>query len=307
MARLVVSAAAANPLTGIALKIASTLAFSAMMATIKVLGDAYPVGQVVFFRSAFALLPILALLFWTGAGLRGLQTKRPGAHALRSIAGTAAMFSGFGGLMLLPIADATAISFAAPIVTVVLSAIILSEPVRLFRWSAVAVGFAGVMLMLSPHWDPNAGRPALGAALSLTGAVCAAFAVIFIQRMKHDESGAAIAFYFQATCTLAGLCTAPFGWTAPSFSDGVLLVMTGVLGGLGQLLMTHSYNHAPASTIANFDYVAMLWALAFGYFFFQEWPQAVVLMGAAIVIASGAFIVWRERRLHRAISILRSD
>jgi drug/metabolite transporter (DMT)-like permease len=291
-----------SPLFGIGLKIAATFAFGLMALLVKMMGDAYHAGQLIFFRSAFALVPILGLLWWQGESWRSLATSRPGAHALRSGAGTAAMFFGFSALLLLPLADATAIGFAAPIITVALAVWLLGERVRVYRWAAVGAGFVGVSMMVWPHLGQSQ-TSGLGAALALLGAVCSAFAMIFIRRMSRpgegQESGATIAFYFQTTAAIAGLLTLPFVWVTPGWSDLALLTAIGLCGGLGQLLMTHSYAYAPASTIATFDYVAMIWALLFGWVFFREVPGVLVLAGAAVVAGAGLFILWRERQLGR--------
>lgn len=290
-----------GPLTGIAYKVAATLAFALMALIVKLLGDRFHVGQLVFFRSAFALIPVLSAVIWTGGGLRSLATKRPGAHALRSLAGSTAMFTGFAALTLLPLADATAIGFAAPIVTVVLAVFMLNETVRLYRWTAVGIGFAGVLMMLAPHLGAGQTPSLLGAAFALMGAIAAAFAMIFVRRMSiagdGKEPAAVIAFYFQITAAALALLTLPFVWTTPAFPDLILLVLSGLLGGLGQLLLTNAYSHADASTIAPFDYVAMIWAVLFGWLFLSEWPVPLVLIGAAIVSVAGISIAWREHRL----------
>jgi drug/metabolite transporter (DMT)-like permease len=292
-----------SPLYGIALKVAATFAFGLMGLLVKLMGDGYHAFQIIFFRSSFALLPVLGLLFWSGGSFASLATKRPGAHALRSGAGTAAMFFGFSALLLLPLADATAIGFAAPIITVVLAVWILGEQVRAYRWAAVAAGFAGVVMMVWPHLGQAGGGSSLGAAFALAGAVCSAFAMIFIRRMstpgQGQESGTVIAFYFQATAASVALVTLPFVWVTPSWIDLAFLIAIGLCGGMGQLLMTHSYAYAPASTIATFDYVAMIWALLFGWMFFSEFPEALVILGACVVAGAGLFIIWRERQLGR--------
>lgn len=299
MARLDVNDATPRPLVGIALKIAATLAFGLMAAIARGLGDHFPLGQVVFFRSAFAFLPILATMLISGAGIAALRTMRPWSHLMRSGAGTGAMFSFFAALVFLPLADVTAISFVSPLLITALAAIVLGENVGVYRWSAVALGFVGVLIMISPHLGQSeaVAAPVLGLALAFSSATFAAFAMISVRRMSGTENALAIAFYFQLTCTVVSMLTLPFAWVTPSLREFGMLVMVGIFGGCGQILMTNSYRFATASTIANFDYVAMIWAILFGWIFFEELPAAAVYVGAAIVIASGAFIVWRERGL----------
>ena len=288
-----------RPLYGIGLKIAATLAFTLMAAIARYLGDHIPVGQLVFFRSAFAFLPIGAVMIASGHSIAMLATKRPLLHLRRSFTGVFAMFTYFGALTYLPLADVTAISFASPLMVVALAALLLGETVRLYRWSAVGIGFVGVLIMVSPHLGEgfSQGSAGIGLGLAVANALLVAFTMIFIRMMAGIEPALTIAFYFQLTCTLVSLATLPFAWTTPSVDEFLLLVLLGVLGGLGQLFMTNSYRFAQASTLANFDYAAMIWAILFGWLLFAELPASAVYAGAAIVIASGTFIAWRERQL----------
>ncbi len=288
-----------RPLLGIGLKIAATFVFTLMAAIARGLGDTYPVGQIVFFRSLFAFLPIAGLMLIAGHGLSMLTTKNPLSHARRAFTGVFAMFTYFGALTYLPLADVTAISFASPLIVVALAAVMLGEAVRLYRWSAVALGFVGVLIMVSPHLQTGAAEPSstIGLGLAVSNAVLVGFTMIFIRMMSGTESALAIAFYFQLTSTIVSLMTLPFAWVTPGPGDLVLLVLLGVLGGVGQLFMTNGYRFAQASTLASFDYVTMVWAILFGWLFFSELPATAVYLGAAIVIASGLFIAWRERNL----------
>lgn len=292
-----------SPLYGITLKLISGVAFTAMSALIKAMSVRYPVGQLVFFRSSFALLPLLLWLVWIGQ-LADIRTTRPLAHLRRGVIGSTGMFLGFAALGLIALPDAVAIGYAAPLIVVVLAALILGETVRIYRWSAVAVGFVGVLLMLSPHMAPERlasiaqGGPALGALFALGGALCSAFATIEVRRLTESETTGAIVFFFMMMTSLLGLCTIAFGWTMPvGLLDWSTLVMIGVLGGIGQILMTVSYRHADASLIAPFEYMQMIWAVLLGWFVFGEFPVPVVISGAAIVILAGLFVIWRERQL----------
>jgi drug/metabolite transporter (DMT)-like permease len=288
-----------NPLLGIALKVAATFAFTLMAAIARHLGEAIPVGQIVFFRSAFAFLPIVIFMLAGGHTIATLATKHPFLHARRALTGVLAMFTYFGALTYLPLADVTAISFASPLIVVALAALLLGETVRLYRWSAVAIGFVGVLIMVSPHLGTGFTQDAaaIGIGLAVANALLVAFTMIFIRMMTGTESALAITFYFQLTCTIVSLLTLPFAWATPTYEQLLLLVLLGVLGGIGQLFMTNGYRFAQASTLANFDYAAMIWAILFGWLFFAELPAGAVYVGAAIVIASGLFIAWRERQL----------
>lgn len=259
-----------NPLLGITLKVAATFAFTLMAAIARHLGDAIPVGQIVFFRSAFAFLPIGLFMIAGGHTLATLATRHPFLHARRALTGVLAMFTYFGALIYLPLADVTAISFASPLIVVALAAALLGETVRLYRWSAVAIGFVGVLVMVSPHLGAGFTQDAaaIGIGLAVANALLVAFTMIFIRMMTGTESALAITFYFQLTCTIVSLLTLPFAWVTPTYAQLLLLVLLGILGGVGQLFMTNGYRFAQASTLANFDYAAMVWAILFGWLFF---------------------------------------
>lgn len=293
-----------NPLRGVALKLGSVVVFITMSALIK--AAAVPAGQAVFFRSFFAIPVIVAWLALRGKLASGFAVTNPWGHALRGALGTTAMGLGFAGLLFLPLPDATALGYAAPLLTVVFAAWILGERVRLFRYSMVGLGLCGVLIVLWPNLGQSAGQSAwqgagqmaaMGAALVLAGAVFSALAQITIRRLVQTERTPAIVFYFSLTSTILGALTLPFGWVWPTPAQAVLLVAAGLLGGLGQILLTSSYRWADASLVAPFEYASILFALGLGYFVFAEVPSAAMLSGAALVVLAGVLIIWRERRL----------
>ncbi len=285
---------------GIAMKVLSSVFFSLMAAGVKWCGDRYPVGELIFFRSAFALLPILYLT-WAAGGVTVLHTHHPSAHLLRAASGIISMGCGFSALTLLPLADATVLGFAAPVITTAMAALTLSERVGIYRWSAVVVGFIGVVIASLPHLNLGAGNwrdvVSLGAGLALFGAFTTAWTMISIRRLSATETSLSIAFYFMLMTTLISSMTLPFVWVNPSWTDAAILISTGLTGGLGQVLMTASYRYAGASTLAPFDYVAILWALALGAVLFGQIPDLSVLLGAGVIVGAGLFIINRERQL----------
>jgi drug/metabolite transporter (DMT)-like permease len=200
------------------------------------------------------------------------------------------------------LADITGFSFVAPIFAVILAALILHERAGPYRWAAVTVGFAGVLLMIEPHGGVlhllRAGFSS-GAALALMGAMLSAVVVIFIRQMSTTEKSEAIVFYFMLTCAVVSGLTMVWDFAVPSPRAAAWLVLCGLLGGVGQICMTFCYRYAEPSLLAPFDYAAMVWAVALGYFLLGEIPQALVMIGAGIVVAAGLYIAWRERRLHR--------
>lgn len=290
-----------RPLRGIALKLVSVLVFIVMAAVIKATEGRVPAGEVVFFRSFFAIPVIVAWLVWRGELAQGLKARDPMGHVWRGVVGTTAMGLGFAGLVLLPLPEVTAIGYAAPLLTVIFAAMFLGEEVRAFRIGCVILGMGGVMIVLAPRLTLTPGAAgavqALGAVLVLGGAVFAALAQVFIRKLVMTETTSAIVFRFSVTAAVLSLVTLPFGWVWPSPSDLVLLVSAGLLGGIGQIFLTASYREADASLVAPFDYASMLFALVIGYVVFAEVPEPMVLGGAALIIAAGALIIWRERQL----------
>ncbi len=290
-----------SPLRGIALKIASVCVFVTMASFVKASAEYVPPGQAVFFRSLFALPVIMAWLAVRGQLAIGLKTQNPMGHVWRGLVGTTAMGLMFTGLGLLPLPEVTAIGYAAPILVVIFAAMFLGEQVRAFRLSMVALGLAGVLVVLSPRLqvDPTqaSSTETLGAVVVLLAAVCAALAQVFVRKLVQTETTAAIVFYFSITATLLSLLTLPWGWAWPSPGVLAMLVAAGLFGGVGQILLTSSYRHADASLIAPFEYTSMLLAIIVGYTVFGEVPGATMLTGAGMIVIAGVLIIWRERQL----------
>ncbi|MFD1913542.1 DMT family transporter [Halodurantibacterium flavum] len=292
--------ASPSPVTGILLKVLSVIVFVGMATLIKATADAVPPGEAVFFRSFFAIPVILAWLWWRSELATGLRVAEPLGHVWRGFVGTVAMGLGFAGLGLLPLPEVTAIGYAAPLLTVIFAAMFLGEEVRLFRLSAVALGLVGVLIVLSPRLGAVGNLNAtetLGAVVVLTGATFAALAQVLVRKLVRMERTSAIVFWFSVTSSVLALATLPFGWVMPAPRDFALLVLAGLMGGLGQILLTSSYRFADASVIAPFEYASMIFALGIGYFLFDEVPTLVMLGGAALIILAGVLIIWRERRL----------
>jgi len=288
-----------NVFLGIALQLGATFSFTVMGALVRFIGERVPLGEQIFARSFFALIPLVAMLVWRKELASSVRTKNPFGHVRRGLTGVTAMVCMFAALARLPLVDVTAIGFATPLINVALAAVFLGEKVRAFRWSAVAVGFIGVIVMLSPHLFgvERQETGAAGALFAITGAFLTAAAMTQVRHMSTTESTAALVFSFSLISTLASLATIPWGWIKPSPVDSLVLFLTGIVGGMAQIMITESYRHAGASTVAPFSYTSMVWSIAIGFVFFGEVPVPVVLFGAALVIAAGLFVIFRERSL----------
>ncbi|MGV1954524.1 DMT family transporter [Agrobacterium sp. 22-214-1] len=294
-----------NPKTGILLKLTAMLAFTVMSACVKGLDGAIPVGEVVFCRGFFALIPLCLWFIASSERITVPAAKNIGSLLAGSSAGLGGMFFGFLALAYLPLVNVTVLSYTTPLFTIMLAALLLGEKVRIYRWSAVLTGFIGVFITLSPKliFDAASGPPQIdrvamiGTALALTGALCAAFSSIAVRHLNSIEKPSRIVLIYTLTGVVAGLATLGFGWKMPDFHQFLLLAGGGLAGGIGQIAMTLSLRHAQASLLAPFDYTTMIWAIALGYLFMAEVPTGATIIGALTVIAAGLFAMWRENRL----------
>ncbi|WP_146584855.1 DMT family transporter [Puniceibacterium confluentis] len=288
-----------SPFRGVALKLASVLLFIIMASLIKATAARIPAGEAVFFRSLFAMPVIIGWLAMRHDLSTGFTAVSPIGHILRGVAGVAAMGTGFAALGLLPLPEVTAIGYAAPLMTVLLAAVLLGERLRAFRMTAVGIGLIGVLVILWPRLTlADVDRAAMiGVALILASSALRALAQVQIRRLVATEQTSAIVFYFSLTATVLSLLTMPFGWVMPTAAEAVMLVSAGLIGGLAQILLTSAYREAEAALLAPFDYASMLFALLIGYVVFAEVPTGAMLLGSAIVIAAGVLIIWRERQL----------
>lgn len=291
-----------QPLMGIALKVISVSVFVMMSSLIKSAGMV-PSGQIVFFRSFFAIFPIIAMLAWRRELATAFRTAHPVSHIMRGLVGVTAMGLGFFALTRLPLPDAITLNYAQPLIVVVLSAVFMGEVVRIYRWSAVAVGFVGVIIIAWPKLTLLTGdagleaAQAVGVIAALCGATGSAIAMLLVRRLVQTEKTATIVLWFSVTATVLSLFTIPFGWADLSREQYLALAGAGICGGVAQILMTECYRHAELSTIAPFEYTSMLLAIVIGYFAFGDVPTLYTLVGGMIVIGAGLFIIWRERRL----------
>lgn len=277
---------------GIAFMLLSVALFSAMDGLIKWLGADYPTLQIVFFRSLFAFVPLGFFLARSGS-LAALKTRSLPGHILRAMVGLSAMSIFFYAFSKMPLANVIAIAFAAPLFVTALSVPLLGERVGPRRWTAIAVGFLGVLIMVRPDTGVFEGV----AWLALAGTVFYALAMIFVRRLSRTETSAAIVFYFTLACTLVSGAILPFVWVPPDALGWALLIAVGLIGGLAQLAVTSAFRLAEASVVAPFDYSAMLWTTMIGYVFWQELPGLHIWLGAAVVAGSGLYIAHREARL----------
>ena len=283
--------------------ILSVLFFSFMDILIKVT-DEYDVGQIMFFRALFGLIPIFFLIP-KNRMKNFYKTKNIKLHFFRSFFGAIAMAAIFIGLRNLQLAEVTALAFSGPLWVVLFSMFFLSEKIRLKRWIAVGLGFIGVIIISKPGFDN------LNFYYIYPIIFCIGFAGVSILIRKLTLAGESvwlIAFYFSLVSGLGGLLTIPLGlWKMPNTYDFILLILIGLLGGIANLLLTQSYKLAEVTLTTPLKYLSLVIAIIFGFYFFEEIPTINTLSGAALIVVSSAIIFIRENQLKKPITLPRQQ
>ncbi len=279
----------------------SVCAFSIMDIIVK-WSEAYPLGQVLFFRGFFGV--ILYFIIMPRERIKDFYlTKRPGLHFLRCMSGLIALVAIFIALRNLPLATVVSISFAAPIFTTIFSIFLLSEKVGMFRWIAVLVGFIGIIIITEPGFSSFN----IYFIYPIIFCLGLSYVAIAIRQLSTTEPVWLISLYFSIAITLASLVTLPYGWIIPNFGDLILLMLIGVFGGVANLWLGQSYKLAEVSLVSPLKYLALVFAIAFGYFIWGEIPSFKTLLGAALVIISSIIIFRREIYLKKQVSISRHE
>ena len=285
-----------NRLLGIGLRIGATTSFAFMAAAIKL---GYEAGastvELAFYRFAFGLVPLLAWIGWSG-NLGAWRTARPMAHVWRAVAGLTTMLLAFSSLAYLPLAESTTIGFAAPLFAVALSALVLKERVGPHRWAAVIAGFLGVLVVMQPQ---GADLPPIGLLLAVLAAFGVGVVTITIRQIGRTEDTQTTVLWFSL---LSMLALSPLMIVTAELHDArtwAILVALGLFGGFGQLFLTASLRFAPVPVVVPFDYSQLLWAVLLGWLLFSDQPPATTWLGAAVIIASGLYTLYREHKLGR--------
>ncbi|MGI9317724.1 MAG: DMT family transporter [bacterium] len=284
-----------RPVFGIMAMLLSVLLFATMDSLVKWLSAGYPTYQIMFFRSAVALLPVSFFIARAG-GIPILKTQRPWLHLLRCCIGVCAMGSAFTGIARLPLADAMAIFHSAPILMTALSVPLLKEQVGIRRWIAVLVGFIGVLLVVKPGTEVFSS----GAAFMITAAFLVGLGSNLIRVLSRTEDPACITFYFTFAATIvSAILSLYYGWTMPPSNDLLLLIAVGVLGGCAQYFMTVSFKHSEVGLVSPLKYLMIVIGGIFGYLFWSEVPDSLSLFGIVIIIVSGVYTMHREASISR--------
>ncbi len=295
------SSATQNYLGGIALRLTAMASLSLMFVLVKLIAESgVHILESLFWRQAL-VIPLVFAWACTHGGAGSLRTERIGAHARRATMGLIGMACNFGGMIFLPMAEATTINLSVPIFAVIFAALLLGEATGWQRWSAVIIGFVGVLVVLNPAANfvgGFGGDHGIGTMIALGGAIMTALITIAIRDLGRTENATTIVFWFSLLSMLPLGIALPFVFTPHDSYQWLLLLGLGISGAVVQMCLTGALRLAPVAVVIPMDYSALLWSIACGWWFFGTLPAETTWIGAPLIIASGLFIAWREHRLH---------
>ena len=285
-----------HPRLGITLRVLSGLLFAGMVICVKAVSEAVPLGEIVFFRSAFAIIPLVIFLWLRREFPQGLATKRPFDHLLRASFGALALFASFAAIARLNLAEAVLIAQLSPILMAVGAVWLLGERLTIWRACGLMLGFAGVVAMVWPEVGTGGASDArlIGLLLALMSAILGALALIMVRSLNRTESPGAIALYFVIASMFGALLTLPTGWVMPNGWTLIMLVGAGLFGGFAHIAMTLAFRYAEATRLAPFEYIALLWPLLADLLIFKL-PLATSFLLAVPLVLLGAAIATLEK------------
>jgi drug/metabolite transporter (DMT)-like permease len=285
-----------DPRRGAILMLGAGAVFALMSALVKELAPRHHFLELMFFRTALAM-PVIWLIVWRSGARAPWRTKRPWGHGLRAMTGSLGMGLSFYALMLLPLAEHTALTHTTPLFITLLSIPFLGERVGLWRGGAVALGFAGILVVaLGAGAFAGGALATAGIVAAVAHGVASAVTTLLVRTLSATESSATIVLWQSALMSLITACALPFVWTTPSGTDWLFLVAIGLCGACGQWLMTEAWASAEVSSVAPFSFASILWATLFGILLFGDWPGLATLAGAALIVAGGIAILRGEFR-----------
>lgn len=286
-------------LQGVGLRLLAAFLMTAMSAAVHGAAETVPIGQIMFWRSAVALLPICLYMMWLGDFPHGLHTERPGLHVTRSVFGAFSMAMSFLSLAYLPVANAQALAYLAPVLVLPMAAMMLKEKLSRAIFVAIALGFAGVLLLLWDAFEQPGDGALIGVAAGLAYAVTMAFVRVHTKTMTLTESSSTIAFYFAVVSAVIGVATLPFGWIALNGALLGWLVLAGLIGGVGHIVANEAVARAPVSALAPFDFTGLIWALGFDLILFSVFPGVTGLLGVFAITFAALVVTFAGSRAVR--------
>ena len=280
-----------RPGFGINLRILSGVMMAGMYVCVKAVSGDIPVGEIVFFRSFFALIPLVVFLWIRHEFPNGLATNRPLDHFLRASFGALALFASFAAIARLNVAEAILIAQLSPVLMALTAVFLLSERLTSWRAGGLALGFTGVIVLVWPELTAAGVERSrlIGYGIGLFAAAFSAFALIMVRSLNRTESPGAIALYFVLASMIGALLTIPFGWIMPDVKTLLFLIGAGLFGGFGHIAMTLAFRYAEASRLAPFEYIGLLWVVLADLLVFKLPLSASFLFAAPLVLAGAAF------------------
>jgi len=296
-----------RPSLGIILRLLSGILGAGMFICVKAVSDDVPLGEIVFFRSFFALIPLILFLWLRNEFPSGLATKRPGAHFVRSAFGALALFTSFAAIARLNVAEAILIAQLSPVLMAFAAVVLLSERITVWRLAGLALGICGVVVLVWPELGGGSNDPVrlTGYFIAIVSAAMSALALIMVRTLNRTESPGAIALYFVLASMLGALLTLPWGWAMPDPLTLVLLIAAGLFGGLAHIAMTLAFRFAEASRLAPFEYVALFWSILADLFIFRLALSTTFLIATPLILA-GVAVAAVERARPKAPEPARS-
>ena len=287
-----------RPSLGIGLRILSGVLGAGMFISVKAVSDEVPLGEIVFFRSFFAFIPLILFLWIRNEFPSGLATKRPGAHFLRSAFGALALFTSFAAIARLNVAEAILIAQLSPMLMAVAAFFLLSEKLTMWRIGGLALGFAGVIVLVWPEIGSSSNSPErlIGYIIGFVSAVLSALALIMVRGLNRTENPGAIALYFVFASMIAALLTLPFGWVIPEGRTLIWLIAAGLFGGFAHIAMTLAFRFAEASRLAPFEYLALLWPILADLFIFRLQLSSAFLWALPLILAGVVFAAFEGKK-----------
>jgi drug/metabolite transporter (DMT)-like permease len=291
------SIARPRPLLALGLRLLAAFALATMAMLVKLAGDrGAHLVEMIFWRQAIA-----AMLIGSGLAIAGrlslLKTQRLKSHSIRSATGLFGMFFTYGAVLLLPLAEATTLGFTAPIFAVLIAMALFGERIGIYRWAAVGIGFAGVLVVMQPGSGDHEGVTLIGVAVGLMAPLIVTIISFQIQDLNKTENPWSIVFWFAALSAPVVAIGLPFVITAHDPQTWITILAMALMGVLAQILLTASLRFGSAAVILLMDYTALLWSSAYGLFVFDRAAPASLWLGAPLIIAAGLLIAWRERQL----------
>ena len=283
-----------GPLIGVLCALGACIMFALMNMFAKILSENHHVIEISFYRNIIALT-IFSVIIWRRGGLKTAKLVNKNGTVLRALIGVVSLAVTFAAYTHMPMADVTALLFTASLIVPVLSILFLGEHVGRHRWTAIILGFIGVLIMLQPTGNTTL----IGISLALGAATIHAIMAVLLRHIGRTDGPITVTFYFLLYGAVITGLALPFLFVMPTMAELPYIIGIGFSGALAQLCLATAFRHIEASAVSVFNYSSIIWATIIGYFVWGDIPPYTIIFGGTIVISCNIYIVWRERQLHK--------